>query len=145
MKVRSILFVLNKIQWTYSIRLPPFCKLGANVTSSCVPGKWCPRREWPSPADARAVNDARRGVLYSSVFLGSPGEYNGKCTETRILVYARSSRCWYLYVHAATNPIQTIIREAFVPSFSVRNHRTQNHLKKYILTSKISSEFILLR
>jgi hypothetical protein len=43
-------------------------------------GKWCTaRREWPSPADARAAaaNDARRGVLYSSVFLGSPGEYNG--------------------------------------------------------------------
>lgn len=42
-------------------------------------GKWCPtRREWPSPADARAAaNDTRRGVLYSSVFLGSPGEYNG--------------------------------------------------------------------
>ncbi|XP_021914603.1 homeobox protein homothorax isoform X16 [Zootermopsis nevadensis] len=41
-------------------------------------GKWCPtRREWPSPADARAAaNDTRRGVLYSSVFLGSPGEYN---------------------------------------------------------------------
>ncbi|XP_021914600.1 homeobox protein homothorax isoform X13 [Zootermopsis nevadensis] len=37
-------------------------------------GKWCPtRREWPSPADARAAaNDTRRGVLYSSVFLGSP-------------------------------------------------------------------------
>ncbi|BES90191.1 Coprinus_mating [Nesidiocoris tenuis] len=42
------------------------------------PGKWCPsRREWPSPAEARAASDAaRRGVLYSSVFLGSPGEYN---------------------------------------------------------------------
>ncbi|RZF36382.1 hypothetical protein LSTR_LSTR002978 [Laodelphax striatellus] len=40
-------------------------------------GKWCPRREWSSPADARAASDAaRRGVLYSSVFLGSPGEYN---------------------------------------------------------------------
>uniref|UniRef100_A0A1B6M0P5 Homeobox domain-containing protein n=1 Tax=Graphocephala atropunctata TaxID=36148 RepID=A0A1B6M0P5_9HEMI len=40
-------------------------------------GKWCPRREWSSPADARAATEAaRRGVLYSSVFLGSPGEYN---------------------------------------------------------------------
>uniref|UniRef100_A0A1B6CLX0 Homeobox domain-containing protein n=1 Tax=Clastoptera arizonana TaxID=38151 RepID=A0A1B6CLX0_9HEMI len=39
-------------------------------------GKWCPRREWSSPADARAADAARRGVLYSSVFLGSPGEYN---------------------------------------------------------------------
>ncbi|XP_014250494.1 homeobox protein homothorax isoform X1 [Cimex lectularius] len=39
--------------------------------------KWCTRREWPSPAEARAASDAaRRGVLYSSVFLGSPGEYN---------------------------------------------------------------------
>ncbi|XP_050508844.1 homeobox protein homothorax-like [Diabrotica virgifera virgifera] len=37
--------------------------------------KWCPRREWSSPTDARAASDAaRRGVLYSSVFLGSPGE-----------------------------------------------------------------------
>ncbi|XP_073990862.1 meis homeobox homothorax isoform X2 [Rhodnius prolixus] len=39
------------------------------------PGKWCGRREWPSPAEARAASDAaRRGVLYSSVFLGSPGD-----------------------------------------------------------------------
>ncbi|XP_025830187.1 homeobox protein homothorax isoform X3 [Agrilus planipennis] len=38
-------------------------------------GKWCPRREWSTPPDARAANDAaRRGVLYSSVFLGSPGD-----------------------------------------------------------------------
>lgn len=38
-------------------------------------GKWCPRREWSSPPDARAATDAaRRGVLYSSVFLGSPGD-----------------------------------------------------------------------
>ncbi|XP_015439730.1 PREDICTED: homeobox protein homothorax-like [Dufourea novaeangliae] len=37
--------------------------------------KWCPRREWSSPPDAqRAASDARRGVLYSSVFLGSPGD-----------------------------------------------------------------------
>ncbi|XP_069672632.1 homeobox protein homothorax isoform X2 [Periplaneta americana] len=49
-------------------------------------GKWCPtRREWPSPADARAAaNDARRGVLYSSVFLGSPGEYNGDASNASI-------------------------------------------------------------
>jgi len=40
-----------------------------------VSGKWCPRREWSSPPDAqRAASDARRGVLYSSVFLGSPGK-----------------------------------------------------------------------
>ncbi|KAK7790168.1 hypothetical protein R5R35_008091 [Gryllus longicercus] len=38
------------------------------------PGKWCPRRDWQSPADARAASEARRGVLYSSVFLGSPGD-----------------------------------------------------------------------
>ncbi|KAG5899888.1 hypothetical protein JTB14_012351 [Gonioctena quinquepunctata] len=38
-------------------------------------GKWCPRREWSSPTDTRAATDAaRRGVLYSSVFLGSPGD-----------------------------------------------------------------------
>ncbi|KAL2711740.1 homeobox protein homothorax-like [Vespula squamosa] len=42
-----------------------------------VSGKWCPRREWSSPPDAqRAASDAaRRGVLYSSVFLGSPGKF----------------------------------------------------------------------
>ncbi|XP_018917307.2 homeobox protein homothorax isoform X1 [Bemisia tabaci] len=40
------------------------------------PVKWCPRREWSSPTEARASEAARRGVLYSSVFLGSPGEYN---------------------------------------------------------------------
>lgn len=38
---------------------------------SFFPGKWCPsRREWSSPPDV-----ARR--VYSSVFLGSPGEYPG--------------------------------------------------------------------
>ncbi|XP_031785746.1 homeobox protein homothorax isoform X3 [Nasonia vitripennis] len=40
-------------------------------------GKWCQRpRDWSSPPDAqRAASDAaRRGVLYSSVFLGSPGD-----------------------------------------------------------------------
>ncbi|XP_068083658.1 homeobox protein homothorax-like [Anabrus simplex] len=49
-----------------------------------LPGKWCPRRDWQSPADARAANDARRGVLYSSVFLGSPGEYNGDASNASI-------------------------------------------------------------
>lgn len=41
-------------------------------------GKWCQRRtEWNSPPDAQraaATEAARRGVLYSSVFLGSPGK-----------------------------------------------------------------------
>ncbi|KPJ17002.1 hypothetical protein RR48_13858 [Papilio machaon] len=38
------------------------------------PRKWCgSRREWSSPPDV-----ARR--VYSSVFLGSPGEYPGKYT-----------------------------------------------------------------
>ncbi|XP_018396355.1 PREDICTED: homeobox protein homothorax [Cyphomyrmex costatus] len=46
----------------------------ASLDSSDPDGKWCPRREWSSPPDAqRAATDARRGVLYSSVFLGSPG------------------------------------------------------------------------
>lgn len=35
-------------------------------------GRWC-RREWSSPPDTRA-NDPSRRVLYSSVFLGSPGK-----------------------------------------------------------------------
>ncbi|KAL2751188.1 homeobox protein homothorax isoform X4 [Vespula maculifrons] len=45
--------------------------------------KWCPRREWSSPPDAqRAASDAaRRGVLYSSVFLGSP-DLTKKTTTT---------------------------------------------------------------
>ncbi|XP_037026991.1 homeobox protein homothorax isoform X2 [Bradysia coprophila] len=35
------------------------------------PGRWC-RREWSSPADTRNADATRR--LYSSVFLGSPGD-----------------------------------------------------------------------
>ncbi|XP_049287520.1 homeobox protein homothorax-like isoform X2 [Anopheles funestus] len=35
-------------------------------------GRWCSRREWSSPSDARV--DQSRRVLYSSVFLGSPGD-----------------------------------------------------------------------
>ncbi|XP_055324437.1 homeobox protein homothorax isoform X1 [Sitodiplosis mosellana] len=35
------------------------------------PGRWC-RREWSSPPDARNAEATRR--LYSSVFLGSPGD-----------------------------------------------------------------------
>ncbi|XP_014229009.1 homeobox protein homothorax isoform X8 [Trichogramma pretiosum] len=40
------------------------------------PGKWRQvPRDWNSPPEARAASDAaRRGVLYSSVFLGSPGD-----------------------------------------------------------------------
>lgn len=37
-----------------------------------ITGRWC-RREWSSPPDSRA-NDPSRRVLYSSVFLGSPGK-----------------------------------------------------------------------
>jgi hypothetical protein len=37
-----------------------------------ITARWC-RREWSSPPDTRA-NDQSRRVLYSSVFLGSPGE-----------------------------------------------------------------------
>ena len=58
-------------------------------------GKWCTtRREWPSPADARAAaaNDARRGVLYSSVFLGSPGEYNGTSPQDSSLTVCSGVR-----------------------------------------------------
>ncbi|XP_047994824.1 homeobox protein homothorax isoform X3 [Leguminivora glycinivorella] len=41
-------------------------------------GKWCPsRREWSSPPDV-----ARR--VYSSVFLGSPGEYPGDASNASI-------------------------------------------------------------
>lgn len=53
------------------------------VSDRCcvVAGKWCPRREWSSASDARVASDAaRRGVLYSSVFLGSPGR---SCDSTR--------------------------------------------------------------
>ncbi|XP_058816292.1 homeobox protein homothorax-like isoform X2 [Topomyia yanbarensis] len=34
--------------------------------------RWCSRRDWSSPPDSRV--DASRRVLYSSVFLGSPGD-----------------------------------------------------------------------
>lgn len=44
------------------------------------PGKWCQRRDWPPPLDARAASAAeaaKRGLLYQSVFLGgSPNDYN---------------------------------------------------------------------
>ncbi|CAH1733191.1 unnamed protein product [Aphis gossypii] len=43
-------------------------------------GKWCQRRDWPPPLDARAASAAeaaKRGLLYQSVFLGgSPNDYN---------------------------------------------------------------------
>lgn len=39
-----------------------------------LPGRWC-RREWTSPADTRTADPSRgRGILYQSVFLGSPGK-----------------------------------------------------------------------
>lgn len=46
-----------------------------------VSGKWCgSRREWSSPPDV-----ARR--VYSSVFLGSPGEYPGMSTTYNYLIF----------------------------------------------------------
>ncbi|XP_056638440.1 homeobox protein homothorax isoform X4 [Diorhabda carinulata] len=54
---------------------PPASQQSLDASDPDAMGKWCPRREWSSPTDARAASDAaRRGVLYSSVFLGSPGE-----------------------------------------------------------------------
>lgn len=46
-----------------------------------IPGRWC-RREWTSPAaDARSADPSRgRGILYQSVFLGSPGKL--QCLES---------------------------------------------------------------
>lgn len=53
----------------------PASQQSLDASDSDAMGKWCPRREWSSPPDARAASDAaRRGVLYSSVFLGSPGD-----------------------------------------------------------------------
>lgn len=47
-----------------------------HVSSFPFPGRWC-RREWTSPADTRTADPARgRGILYQSVFLGSPGKSN---------------------------------------------------------------------
>lgn len=46
--------------------------------SFLLAGRWC-RRDWSSPPDARAQEASRR-VLYSQVFLGSPGE----CKEKHI-------------------------------------------------------------
>ncbi|KYN01965.1 hypothetical protein ALC62_07268 [Cyphomyrmex costatus] len=57
--------------------------------------KWCPRREWSSPPDAqRAATDARRGVLYSSVFLGSPGKSSSLHLE---LLVRFSNRLLFFY------------------------------------------------
>ncbi|XP_023030279.2 meis homeobox homothorax isoform X2 [Leptinotarsa decemlineata] len=54
---------------------PPASQQSLDASDPDAMGKWCPRREWSSPTDARAATDAaRRGVLYSSVFLGSPGD-----------------------------------------------------------------------
>lgn len=54
---------------------PPASQQSLDASDTDGMGKWCPRREWSSPTDARAASDAaRRGVLYSSVFLGSPGD-----------------------------------------------------------------------
>ncbi|CAD0204120.1 unnamed protein product [Chrysodeixis includens] len=51
--------------------------LDSNVKVTDALGKWCPsRREWSSPPDV-----ARR--VYSSVFLGSPGEYPGFTLDMR--------------------------------------------------------------
>lgn len=49
-----------------------------------VSGKWCPRREWSSPPDV-----ARR--VYSSVFLGSPGEYPGEYPFENIIFFIFAS------------------------------------------------------
>lgn len=63
---------------------PPFCFVFI--------GRWC-RREWSSPPDSRA-NDPSRRVLYSSVFLGSPG----KCEISFNIDYKHFSfpRCLYI-------------------------------------------------
>ncbi|CAH0552237.1 unnamed protein product [Brassicogethes aeneus] len=54
---------------------PPASQQSLDASDPDAMGKWCPRREWSSPPDPRATTDAaRRGVLYSSVFLGSPGD-----------------------------------------------------------------------
>ncbi|XP_066155915.1 homeobox protein homothorax isoform X2 [Euwallacea fornicatus] len=54
---------------------PPASQQSLDASDPDAMGKWCSRREWSSPPDARAATDAaRRGVLYSSVFLGSPGD-----------------------------------------------------------------------
>ncbi|XP_017774934.1 PREDICTED: homeobox protein homothorax isoform X5 [Nicrophorus vespilloides] len=58
-----------------SLSQPPSSQQTIDGSDPDAIGKWCPRREWSSPPDARATSDAaRRGVLYSSVFLGSPGD-----------------------------------------------------------------------
>lgn len=53
-------------------------------------GKWCQRRDWPPPLDARAASAAeaaKRGLLYQSVFLGgSPNDYNS-CKYIFIVIF----------------------------------------------------------
>ncbi|KAL5282944.1 MEIS2 family protein [Megaselia abdita] len=50
----------------------PLSQQAPVLDTSDPDGRWC-RREWSSPADARNNSDANRR-LYSSVFLGSPGD-----------------------------------------------------------------------
>lgn len=72
--------IIEVVQWHYSLYLyirSSMFPYNVLIVFFSVAGKWCPRREWSSPTDARAASDAaRRGVLYSSVFLGSPGKSN---------------------------------------------------------------------
>ncbi|KAJ8880588.1 hypothetical protein PR048_017058 [Dryococelus australis] len=81
----------------------------AVLWSVVVAGKWCPRRDWQSPADARVSSDARRGVLYSSVFLGSPGEYNARETVVDAR-YRKQAETFLLSVAAAIGGTQLIPR-----------------------------------
>lgn len=52
-------------------------------------GRWC-RRDWSSPPDARAQEASRR-VLYSQVFLGSPGECKQKLFSIYLIDYFRAA------------------------------------------------------
>lgn len=63
----------------YNVACTIYRKTNVNYCSY-FSGKWCQRRDWPPPLDARAASAAeaaKRGLLYQSVFLGgSPNDYN---------------------------------------------------------------------
>ncbi|CAB3380181.1 Hypothetical predicted protein [Cloeon dipterum] len=67
------------MEWLQSSSVMCTCVAVFGCTGSH--GKWCPRREW-SATDSRS--EARRGVLYSSVFLGSPVMSPGDASNASI-------------------------------------------------------------
>lgn len=108
-----------------------------------ISGKWCPRREWSSPPDARAASDAaRRGVLYSSVFLGSPGE---SLTSNRLRFL---SDCRHLLEDKKNrrkrNALFYRLRALLQPEYALRPYRKSTRKITIPLVHGITFAFSLL-